>query len=90
MGKIIGELWNGNIQPCVNLGKENNEIGCIISLLTKNGEKLQSMLDKEQEKVFIKYCEKTEDYLSLLTEQAFCDGFRLGCKIMVEALTEEE
>ena len=48
------------------------------------------MLNKEQEKVFIKYCEKTETYLSLLTEQAFFDGFRLGCKIMVEALTEEE
>ena len=87
MESIIRELWNGNLQPCVGCGKENYEIIDSISLLQKNGEKLNDLLNNDQQKFFAAYNEKIELYLSLLAEQAFYDGFKMGYKFTTEALS---
>ncbi len=89
MESVIRELWNGHIQPCVGCGKENHEIIDMLSLLQKNGDNLNGILNEDQKKSFKKYNEKIELYLSLLTEQAFCDGFRLGYRFSAEALSSD-
>jgi len=87
MNSVIRELWNGNLQPCVEYTKENYEINGIISLLQKNGEELNDLLNNDQQKLFAMYNKKMELYISLLAEQAFYDGFKMGYKFTTEALS---
>lgn len=74
MESEIKKLWNGNIQPCVGCGNENHDINCAKTLLEKMGEKLERDLDKEQKSLFEKFNKNMEEYLSLMTEQAFLTG----------------
>ena len=89
MESEIKKLWNGNIQPCVGCGKENYDINCTLELIEKIGEKLQQNLSEEQKKTFERFNSNMEEYISLMTEQAFFDGFALGSRIMTEVFYTE-
>ena len=86
MERVIRELWNGHIRPCEDCGKNNGEIKEIVSLLQRSGDEINAALDTDRQSMFRKYNERMELYLALLTEQAFCDGFYLGSKIIIETL----
>ena len=84
MESEIKKLWNGNIRPCESCGKENYDINCTLELVENLGGKLEQNLSEEQKMLFEKYNRNMAEYISLMTEQAFFDGFILGCKIASE------
>lgn len=86
MKNILINLWDGNISPIENCGKNNPEIENLIRLIEINDEDLINILNEEQRTVYKKYVACKDEYLYLITEQAFCDGFSLATKILKEAL----
>ena len=86
MNNILANLWNGDISPIEKFEVNNSEISDITKLLTKNSEKLEETLTESQKEIFGKYIGCAEEYLSLATEQAFCTGFSLGCKLLITAI----
>ena len=87
MRPIMADLWNGNLSPITSCGK-TAEIENLIGLLAKNTDRLGKTLNEEQKKLFDRYMQCIEEYMGLLTEEAFCDGFSLGVRLMTEAVTD--
>ena len=89
MQDIIADLWNGNLSPGEDCGKNNPEIENLIELIERNDKKLSNTLNPDQQKTFENYFSCIEEYLSLITEQAFCDGFRLASRFLTAALVDK-
>ena len=90
MTKTISQLWSGNLDPIMRLGMNNAEIAKIEKLLSDNFSKLKEKLNDEQKETLEKYSDCVNDYVLLISEQSFCDGFCLGTKISAEALVLAE
>lgn len=90
MTKTIAQLWNGSLEPVVHSGKDNQEIKKLENLLSRHLNKLENELDEKSKKLFEKYHDCINEYVILISEQTFCDGFCLGTKITTEALTGAE
>lgn len=86
----ITELWNGNLKPVKTLGKNNEEIKHLEKLMQQNLNKLETVLNTNEKETFEKYNDCIEEYLTICCEQAFCDGFSLGVKIISESFAEVE
>lgn len=90
MTNTISQLWNGNLEPIRFLGKNNTELKQLEKLMQDNLKKIEENLDDKQKEVFEKYNSCIDEYLVVLSEQAFCDGFCLGTKIFTEAISGAE
>ena len=86
MTKTIAELWCGNIDPISRSGRNNEKLKSLEKLITRNSDKLSESLDQKQRELFEKYNDCMDEYLFNSCEQAFCDGFSLGARILAEAL----
>ena len=86
MAKVIEQLWNGNLAPIKNLGDKNPEIKQIETIILNRCRELLEALDQDSIKILEKYVFYINEYLSLITNEAFCDGFSLGTQFTVEAL----
>jgi len=84
--QTILDLWNGNIAPCEHCGSHDPVINDLIGLMERNRENLSRGLTEAQLEILQKYMDCSDEYLLRMLELAFCDGFRLGSKLMVEAL----
>lgn len=90
MTKTIAQLWSGKLNPIEYLGINNKEIKNLENLMQRNLEKLENNLDEKSQEIFEKYNDCINEYISILCEQSFCDGFCLGTKIVTEALNSAE
>ncbi len=90
MTDTIRQLWNGNLDPIRYLGLNNTEIKQLEILMQRNEENLVKRLDEGGEEILEKYHDCMSEYATLISEQAFRDGFCLGAKIVVEALSGAE
>ena len=90
MTKTIAKIWNGKLDPVRNLGENNPEMKQLGALIQRNLKKLEETLDEHQKELFEKYDACISDYMVVISEQAFCDGFSLGSKIIAEALCGSE
>ncbi len=90
MKKMIVDLWNGNLEPIATCGRNNAEIKKVVRLIERNRDKLVDKLDEKQKVIFEKYDSCINEYLVLITEQAFSDGYSVGSKLLAEALIDED
>lgn len=90
MTKTISQLWSGNLDPIMRLGMNNIEIDKMEKLMSDNYDKLKDKLNDETKEILEKYFDCVNDYVLLISEQSFCDGFCLGTKISAEALVSAE
>lgn len=86
MVQTLAALWNGNLSPVRHLGENNAELRHLEELIKRNTDLLEAQLNDMQKNRWESYFMCIEEYLSLMTEQAFCDGFCLGTKLTTEAL----
>lgn len=84
MRNTICDLWNGNIAPCEHCGSHDPVINNLISLMERNRDYLSKGLTEEQMETFPKYIDCSDEYLLQMLERAFCDGVRLGGKLVME------
>ena len=87
MNNSIAQLWNGGIAPADGLGKNNYEIEQLTELIDHILEGFENSLTKEQEKQFEKLVNNVNEYISMITEEAFCDGFSVGTKLLADAMS---
>ena len=79
-----------NLTPVKFSGINNPEIRELEDLIERNRTSLEEKLDKNQIEILKTYTDCINEYILVFTEQAFCDGFSVGTKIIVEALTDAE
>lgn len=85
----IAQLWNGEIEPVLHLGKNDTEIKKLEELIRINFEKLEKSLDDPLKERLENYRDCLDEYTVLISEQAFCSGFCLGTRLTAEAFTAE-
>lgn len=87
MTQTILDLWNGNVAPCEHCGRHDTEANQLIGLIERNREKLSEGLTEAQKEMFQKYIDCSEEYLLRMLALAFREGFCLGSRLSVEALS---
>lgn len=90
MKKTIVQLWHGNLEPFKSSGQNNPELKQLESLMQRSLDTLEGSLDEQALNIFEKYNDCVYEYIMLSREEAFCDGFCLGARLLTEALAGEE
>lgn len=88
MKRAIHDLWNGNIPSAENCGVGDPEIESLIILIEKHKDQLNNDLGQQHKLLFEKYVDRIEDYVGLITECAFAEGFSLAIRLITEALSD--
>lgn len=86
MSSTIAQLFRGQLEPKNVLGNGNVEMRRTEILIENNFTKLKENLNEETKVILEKYNECMKEYIVLISEQAFCDGFCLGTRISAEAI----
>ena len=84
--RLIEELFYGNICPCEKSLTRGSEYSQLLNLAVKNEEKCSEVLSPQQKEMFEKVKECMPDMNNLLEKEAFVDGFRVGVKLIAEAV----
>ena len=90
MAKTIRELWYGNIDPIDRCGAHDAQTIQLASLMERNRKALYSLTTSQQQEIFQKYVDCSEEYLLRQMELAFCSGFSLSCRFLTEAFSQCE
>lgn len=88
MKSIFENLWNGNIVPNKECGKNDSELHQIAALIEKNGMALDDVLSEQQKQLLKNYMTCHDEYYYLMCIHAFRDGFSLACRLLTEALAD--
>jgi len=86
MKNTITQLYMGQLEPKNVLGNGNVEMRKIEILMEKNYDRLKDNLDEKTRTILEKYNQCMDEYIVLISEQAFYDGFCLGMRILSEAI----
>ena len=89
MKPTITDLWRGNITPWSDRAEESEERSRLLDKLDELHNDLMARLDEEGKKIFEAFEDRRGDLTQMELEQAFCKGFTLGSKIMLETLSEK-
>ena len=83
----ITDLWNGNIAPGEHCGAHDPQVNKLFGLMRRSGDALCDELTEAQKEIFEKYADCAEEYLFRMMELAFEEGYCLGSRLLIEALT---
>lgn len=86
MSNIIAQLYRGQLEPKSILGNGNVEMRRTELLIENNYKRLKEKINEDEREILEKYKYCVDEYLVLITEQAFCDGFCVGARILAEAI----
>ncbi len=86
MSNTIARLYRGQLEPKSVLGNGNVEMRRSEILIEKNFYKLKENLNEDMKAILEKYSQCIDEYIVLISEQAFYDGFCLGTRILSEAI----
>lgn len=86
MSNTIAQLYRGQLEPKSVLGNGNVEMRRAEILIENNLNRLKENLNEETKEILEKYNQCMDEYIVLISEQAFCDGFCLGTRISAEAI----
>ncbi len=84
---ILEDLYYGNLFPNEKCAKLDDETKELLVLLNRNEEKLITTLSDEQKETFEKYKDCNWEISEICERQSFITGFKLGAKIVIEAMT---
>ena len=83
---LLEDLWYGNVNPHEAILTENRRYKHLLSLMGRNRDELCEALTDKQLETLEKYDEAINEMHSVAEVEAFSYGFRLGVKMMIEAL----
>ena len=82
----IEELWNGKVVSAENCGVGDPRIEELVIMIEKQKDQLYHDIGQQQKTDLEKYTDCVDEYIYLITKRAFCEGFSLGSRLVVEAL----
>lgn len=86
MKEVMRDIWCGRVILMEKRGNQNADMEDILRLMEKNKEILYTLIDEQQKDRFEKYTDCVEEYVSFITQRAFCEGVEFTAKFLVEAL----
>ena len=89
MKKILEDFYNGHISP-VDKGCLNNpQLLRFMNIIADNEEILLDILEGESKELFVALSEAYTEMDSMIALEKYTDGFRMGMRLAVEALSKE-
>ena len=80
MRSFIEEFYYGNIEAQELSSELGGTLKKKLNALTKSEEELTEKLSAEEKKLFDRYTNSCNEFLSMSTADSFISGFRLGAK----------
>ena len=85
---ILEDLYLGDVRPSDRSFKRNSQYAKALDDVVKAGDALTDGLTDEQKELFEDYMTAQREVNVLTDCETFCLAFKLGAKIMLDALTE--
>ena len=86
----IKELYYGNIRPFERAIKKDSESDTLAKLIISHEDELKSTMNESEIELFGKFKDAVTELNCLNECEGFISGFRLGVRLIVEALRTEE
>ena len=83
---LLEDLWYGNVNPHETILTENRRYKHLLSLMGRKRDELAETLTDRQLETLENYDEAMNEMHSFAEVEAFSYGFRLGVKLMIEAV----
>ena len=83
---LLEDLWYGNVDPHESILTDSKRYKHLLSLMGRNRDELSDTLIEKQSETLEKYDEAMNEKHSLAEVEAFSYGFRLGVRLMIEAV----
>lgn len=80
MKSFIEEFYYGNIDPQEINSELGNALKKKLNSLVKSEDEFKEKLSEEEKKLFQKYTNSYNEFLSMSIADSFISGFRLGAK----------
>lgn len=90
MKRIIENLISANLFAYEQIGCDNDEIKSIVRAINENRQALVGSFTQEQKNIFYIYEDLSNERLTLREISMFAEGFKLGAKILIDVLFDEE
>ena len=88
MKNMIKELWHGNISPQEDSRNNSLEMKELMEYMARHHEDLLNTMTDEQKEIFEKFEDCWGEYATYAEEAIFEYAFKLGAKLVYEALCE--
>ena len=88
MKRTLIDLWYGNIDP-QEQAQANPQVPDLLKLLERNHDALSKTLNDDQKVILEKYQSCADEISGFCERDSFIYGFRLGMRLAIEALTDE-
>lgn len=85
---VLEDLYLGDVRPSERSFKRNTQYAKALDDLVKAGDALTDTLTEKQREMFEEYMTAQREVNILTDCEAFCYGFMLGAKMMMDVLTE--
>ena len=89
MKRTLIDLWDGNIDP-QEQAQANPQVPHLLKLLERNHDALCKTMNEEQKDLFERYTSCADEISGFCERDSFICGFRLGMRLAIEALTEDD
>ena len=88
MKNMIKELWHGNINPQEDSRNNSPEMKELMEYMARHHDDLLKTMTDEQKEIFEKFEDCWGEYATYAEEAIFEYAFKLGAKLVYEALCE--
>ena len=88
MKSIINELWHGNVCPQNDSRNNSSEMKELMEYMARHHDDLLKTMTDEQKEIFEKFEDCWGEYATYAEEAIFEYAFKLGAKLVYEALCE--
>ena len=89
MKRTLIDLWYGNIDP-QEQAPINPQVPDLLKLLERNHDALCKTMNEEQKDLFERYTSCADEISGFCERDSFVYGFRLGMRLAIEALAEDD
>ena len=90
MGNILNALWGGAIHPCDRTVKRGTEYDRLQEAAGKAYDRFWSTLTAEQKEAYTAFTDLEIERSCISDADTFAKGFRLGVKLLLAAIGEED
>lgn len=90
MRNMLEELYFGNINPNDQTFIRDSAYGKAVQTMSENEDKLIELLDGKQKKLFLDLVNAQGTVNGTTAVENYINGFRLGAKIALEIMSDED
>ena len=90
MRNILEDLYYGNITPGVQQMAPNSELKRATDRVARFESQLTELLDEDGQTILAKLIESRDEIESISAREKFIRGFRLGARITMEGMDEND